>query len=85
MKNNSGLRRDGEDLLYETEISFIDAILGTKITVPTINGKAELKIPNGTQPNAVFRLKGEGMPNIRTGRKGDELVTVRVRIPKSIS
>ena len=84
VKNNSELKRDGGDLLYTAEISFIDAILGTKIVVPTIGGKAELKIPAGTQPNTIFKLKGEGMPNVRTGKKGDELVTVRVKIPKNV-
>jgi molecular chaperone DnaJ len=85
VRRDPNLRRDGEDLLYETEISFIDAIMGTKIEVPTVSGKAELKIPAGTQPETVFRLKGEGMPNIRSGRKGDELVTIKIKIPKNLN
>ncbi|MEK6979121.1 MAG: molecular chaperone DnaJ [Candidatus Micrarchaeota archaeon] len=79
------LKRDGEDVYFETKINFIDAALGTKIDVPTISGKAELKIPAGTQPETIFKMKGEGIPSMRSGRKGDELVKVNVEIPKNIS
>lgn len=85
VKRHPKLMREGDDVLFETEISVVDAILGTKINVPTISGTAELKIPAGTQPNTIFRLKGEGMPSLRTGKKGDELVRVGVLIPKNIN
>lgn len=85
VRKHSQLERDGDNIHYSADISFISAVLGTKIEVPTITGKAEVKIPAGTQPGTVFRLKGEGLPNLRSGRKGDELVTVNVKIPKNIS
>src|SRR6266513_2131177 len=56
-------QRDGDDLLCEVPVSFVQAALGTEIEVPTPNGKAQLKIPAGTQPGAMFRLKGKGVKN----------------------
>jgi molecular chaperone DnaJ len=85
VKPHQKLKREGDDLYFETEISFIDVILGTKITVPTISGTADLKIPAGTQPDTIFRLKGEGMPGLRNGKKGDEFVKVSVTIPKNLN
>ncbi|MBU0586503.1 molecular chaperone DnaJ [Candidatus Micrarchaeota archaeon] len=77
--------REGNDLHTQAKISFVQAALGTKIEVPTIDGKADLEIPSGTQSNTQFRLKGEGMPDVRGGRKGDEIVHVIVEIPKKLS
>jgi len=77
--------RHGNDVVHETEIDFIQAILGDEIKVPTLTGKAELIIPPGTQPNSVFRLRGQGFPDLYSGRKGDELVSVRVMIPKKLN
>jgi molecular chaperone DnaJ len=75
--------RKGRDLIHETEISVTQATLGGEITVPTLNGKAELKIPPGTQFGTIFRLRGKGMP-ARWGR-GDELINVKIRIPQKIT
>jgi len=85
VKSHPKLTREGDDLFFETEISVVDAILGAKLSVPTISGTAELKIPAGTQPNTIFKLKGEGMPSLRSGRRGDELVKVNVVIPKNLN
>jgi molecular chaperone DnaJ len=77
------LIRKGRDLIYETEINFPQAALGAEIKVPTLKGEKSLKIPSGTQSGKIIRIRGEGMPS-RFG-KGDQLVHVRVIIPKKLS
>jgi molecular chaperone DnaJ len=76
-------RRD--DIKCKIKISVIKAILGGEVEVPTLNGKVKMIIPSGTQPNTVFRLKGKGIPNLRTNRVGDQLVEVEIEIPKRLS
>lgn len=79
-------QRQDDDLYTEMKISFAQALLGAKISVPTIDGKnANLEISPGTQSHTIFKLKGEGMPDVHGGRRGDELVRVIVEIPKKIS
>ena len=65
-------------------VSFTQVSLGAKVEVPTLTGKAELKIPAGTQHGQLFRLRGLGLPDIRSGRRGDEIVQVLVEIPKRL-
>jgi len=79
------LERHHNDLVCRMPISFTQAALGTRAEVPTLNGKAELKIPAGTQTGQLFRLRGLGMPEMRSGRRGDEIVQVSVEIPKRLS
>ena len=79
------LERHDNDLLCRMPISFTQAALGAVVEVPTLTGKAELKIPGGTQHGQLFRLRGLGLPGLRTGRKGDELVQVMVEIPKKLN
>lgn len=79
------LERGGNDLLCRMPISFTQAALGAKVEVPTLDGKAELKIPAGTQHGQLFRLSGMGLPDLRSGRRGDELVEVLVEIPKRLN
>jgi molecular chaperone DnaJ len=78
-------QREGNDLLVDVPISFTQAALGARIEVPTINSKAELRIPPGTQSHTVFRLKGRGMPDISSGQRGDEFVRVIVRVPEKLT
>lgn len=78
-------KRDNGDILVDVPISLADAVLGEEIDVPTLRGKAKLKIPEATQSNQVFRLKKEGIKDYRTGEKGDEFVKVIVKIPKKLS
>jgi molecular chaperone DnaJ len=66
-------------------VSFTQAALGGAIEVPSLTGRQELKIPPGTQPGDVFRIKGQGLPDIRTRRSGDELVQIMVEIPKKLN
>ncbi|MBW3017200.1 molecular chaperone DnaJ [Candidatus Woesearchaeota archaeon] len=78
--------RDGDDIYINIPISFSMAALGDEIDVPTLDGKkAKLKIPSGTQPGTVFRLKGKGIENLHSYRKGDQLVRVNVDVPKKLN
>ncbi len=77
--------RDGNDLKLEIPISFDQAALGASVTVPTLDGKVSYKIPPGTQPGTRFRLKGKGMPSLRTGRNGDLYITVNLEVPTKLN
>ncbi|MGI0085372.1 MAG: DnaJ C-terminal domain-containing protein, partial [Nitrososphaerales archaeon] len=78
--------REEKDLLCEVPISMADAALGTKIQVPTIDGKAaEVEVPSGMQSGGVLRLKGRGMPSLGSSSRGNQLVTVRVAIPTKLT
>ena len=66
-------------------ITFTQAALGTTIDVPSLEGLRSLKIPPGTQHGSVFRIKGKGLPNIQTGRRGDELVQVTIETPARLN
>ncbi|MHC4299893.1 MAG: molecular chaperone DnaJ [Planctomycetota bacterium] len=85
VKPHEFLQRDGNDLIAVVPISFTQAALGTTIDVPSINGTKGLKIPPGTQYGSVFRIKGEGLPDMRTRRTGDELVQVTVETPTKLN
>ncbi|MEO6068890.1 MAG: molecular chaperone DnaJ [Chitinophagaceae bacterium] len=75
------LQREGLNVAYELHISFPDAAFGTQVEVPTIDGRAKIKIPPGTQSGKVFRLKGKGFPAVNSYEKGDQLVQVNVWTP----
>jgi molecular chaperone DnaJ len=77
--------RDGTSILMEQEISFTQAALGAEVEVPTLDGKVKLTIPEGTQPGAVFRLKGKGVPYLRGSGRGDQFVSVNVKVPKNLT
>ncbi|MCD6063573.1 MAG: molecular chaperone DnaJ [Flavipsychrobacter sp.] len=79
------LRRNDMDVIYQLHISFPDAVLGTSVEVPTIDGRAKIKIPAGTHSGKVFRLKGKGFPAFQGYEKGDELVEVNVWSPQHLS
>ncbi|MFN3621802.1 MAG: molecular chaperone DnaJ, partial [Nitrososphaerales archaeon] len=79
-------KREGDDLIFETQISFPQAALGSEIAIPTLNGHTWLKIPPGTQSGTIIRLKGKGMPKIRTKfSRGDLLVKVNVKVPTKLT
>lgn len=78
------LQRDGLNVAYELHISFPDAVFGTDATVPTIDGKAKIKIPAGTQSGKIFRLKGKGFPSVQSYEKGDQLIHVNIWTPQNI-
>lgn len=85
VKQHKLFERRGNDLWLDAPVSFSMASLGGKMDVPTLSGHVKLHIPAGTQPGTVFRLKGEGMPDMRTGRKGDEMVRITVEVPKKLT
>lgn len=79
------LKRDGNNILYDLYIPFPDAILGTDVTVPTVNGKAKIKIEPGTQGGKVLRLRNKGIPEVNGYRTGDQMVNVNVWTPQTLS
>ena len=79
------LKRDGNNVIYDLYINFIDAALGTSIEVPTIDGKVKIKIEAGTQSGKILRLRGKGIKSIEGYGQGDQLVHVNVWTPKKLS
>ena len=78
--------RDGATVYLNTDISYAEAVLGADIEVPTLDGKVKLTIPEGTQPGAVFRLKGKGIPYLNgKGARGDQFITVGIAVPKKLN
>ena len=77
--------REGNDLYLDIPISFTQAALGDEITVPTLEGKVSYKVPAGTQPGTVFRLKGKGVADVHGGRKGDLYVKVSLEVPTKLN
>ena len=78
-------KRDDTSVLCQTPISFVQAALGDTIVIPTLKGETQLKIPKGTQPGDVFRLPGEGIPSLRNGHRGDQIVQVSVKTPTNLN
>lgn len=78
-------QRDGVDLHVQVPISIAQAILGGEIIIPTLTGKAELKIPTGTQPNTTVKMKNKGIKHLNSFRRGDQLVTFQVQVPRNLS
>lgn len=84
-ETNKELQRDGLNVVYELYISFPQAVFGTEVQVPTIDGKAKIKIPAGTQSGKIFRLKGKGFPSVQSYEKGDQLIHVSIWTPQHLS
>ncbi len=84
-KKHEIFNREKEDLYLPLEISFSSATLGEEIVVPTIDGKAKLKIPAGTASEKLFRIKGQGLPVLNGHGKGDQFVRVRITVPTQLS
>jgi len=78
-------KREGSDLILDKEIKISDAILGTTIEVPTLDGTKLVKVPPGTQSNSRIRLKGFGLARLQGGGKGDEYVRILIRYPKTLT
>jgi len=79
------LQRDGNNVVFDLHISFPDAVFGANLEVPTIEGKAKIKIHPGTQSGKIFRLKGKGFPVINSYERGDQLIHVNVWTPQQLS
>jgi molecular chaperone DnaJ len=85
VKPHPQLRRQDQDTVYELRVNMMQAALGDTIEVPTLDGAVEITIPAGTQYGQTFRLPGKGMPSLRSGRRGDQFVTVQVLVPKDLN
>lgn len=79
------LTRDGLNVGFDLYISFPDAVFGTQVEVPTIDGRAKIKVPPGTQSGKIFRLKGKGFPHVNSYEKGDQLIQVNIWTPQNVS
>jgi molecular chaperone DnaJ len=79
------LKRDGTNILYTCKVSYIDAILGTTIKVPTVDRQVDLKVPSGTQPGTTLVMSKKGVPLLgKSNARGDQLVRVHVEIPNCL-
>ncbi len=84
-KENDKFEREGNDIYYDLVLSVPDAILGTQIEVPTLKGKAKVKVDEGTQPGKLLRMKGKGIQGLNNSGTGDQLIRVNVFMPKNLS
>ncbi len=85
IKPDKIFQRVGDDILMELPISITQATLGTELEIPTLLSKAKLKIPAGTQPDTILRLRGQGMPRVRWRGNGDQLIRIKVDVPKKLN
>ena len=85
IKEHPYFKRERNDIHLEVPLDFVDAILGTKIDVPTVNGDMTVTIPEGTQPGQVLRLKGQGIKDLRTGKPGDQYIHLDIKGPTVLS
>jgi molecular chaperone DnaJ len=86
VKSDATFRREGPEIYSDANVSYVDAILGASIKVPVVDGEVTIKVPPGTQPGQVMRLKGNGAPRLGNADvRGDHYVTMNVEIPKSVS
>merc|ERR1712174_15686 len=86
VKEDSTFRREGPEIYSDASISYLDAILGASIKVPVVDGEVTIKVPPGTQPGQVMRLKGNGAPRLgNPDSRGDHYVTMDVEIPSKLS
>jgi molecular chaperone DnaJ len=78
-------QRDGTTVLYEQPVSFYQAAMGAELEIPTIDGNVKYNLPAGTQSGTTFRLRGKGIPELRSRNRGDQFVTVKVQVPTSLN
>jgi molecular chaperone DnaJ len=84
-ESHAELHRDGLNVAFDLYITFPDAVFGTHVEVPTIDGRAKIKIPPGTQSGKIFRLKGKGFPSVNSYEKGDQLIHINVWTPQHVN
>ena len=85
VREHEFFKRDGADLWMDWPIAFQDAALGAEVEVPTLEGKAVLNVPSGTQDDAVLRMKGNGLPHLDSRGRGDQFVRIKIKVPKKLS
>ena len=79
------LKREGNNIMYDLHISFIDAAIGTNVEIPTVDGKVKLKIDAGTQGGKILRLRGKGIPELNSHHRGDQLVHINIWTPQKLT
>lgn len=84
-KEHEHFNRDNNNILFELDVNFADAVIGTTIEVPTLSGKVKVTIPPGTQGGKIFRLRGKGLPSIQGYGQGDQLIHVNIWVPTEVS
>lgn len=84
VKPHSIFRRRGDDIILELPINVAQAALGDKIKIPTLDGDQAISIPPGTQTGRIFRLRGQGVPHLRTNGRGDQLIVTQVLVPTDL-
>jgi len=82
---HSEFRRDGNDIHIDVPLSFVDCALGCTVVVPTVYGEVSVKIPEGTQPDAVLKIKEHGIKDLRSGRPGNQFIHIKVQTPTRMS
>ncbi len=85
VKPHPVFKRDGDDIYVESSVTIGDATLGGKIKVPSLDGTVTMTLPPGTDSGKKFRLKGKGIPNMRTGGQGDEFVVIKIVVPRTVT
>lgn len=85
VRSHAIFRRDGNSVYIDMPITFVQAALGATLKVPTLDGPVELDIPEGTQTGSKFRMKGKGIPYLRSKSRGDQYVTVNVEVPRNLT
>ena len=83
--DHSVFRRDGNDIHIDVPLSFVDCALGTTIEVPTVYGDVEVRVPEGTQPDQILRIKEKGIKDLRSGRPGNQYVHIKVKTPTNLT
>jgi molecular chaperone DnaJ len=84
VKPHAQLARHDQDVVFELRVNIVQAALGDRIEIPTLEGAVEIAIPAGTQHGQSFRLQGRGMPDVRGGRRGDQYVVIQLVVPKDL-
>ena len=85
VKPHPFFERDGYNVWYDVKVSFVQAALGDKLRVPTLDGQVEYILPAGTQPGDIFKLKGRGIPVLNSTRRGDQLIRINIEVPKNLN
>lgn len=78
-------KREDTHVICQIPISFVQAALGDTLSIPTLKGETRLEIPKGTQPGDIFRVRGEGIPSLRNGHRGDQIVQVNIKTPTNLN
>jgi len=85
VKEHDIFKREGQNLYCSAPVSFVKAVFGGEIEVPTLDGKEKIEIPAGTPSGRVFKIKGKGLPRVGSSHRGDQIVTVYIEVPKKLT